>query len=445
MKKLSTELKKSYISIVFIFLIFIIFSLFQSWKYVYNLNEKQLENTMIFLKNEVVQLEENNELLKIFDKDIVKDTFKNKNQTLKDLDVFIKYKNYTYGDFSDFNYNIKELNKVIFDLDKESLILSEKLSYKDSYLEITLVKDLDDDIDILERIIETFLWVIGIAIIIVLIVSRYITKIVNKSLNRIMNLNENVSLDNLKLIKPENDFLEFENIYNSYENMLKKLDIQNQQQIEFIHSSSHELKTPLFIMSGNLELLEKYGIDDKKVFFEALNSLKTEVKDMNSLVEKLLFIARSNDIILDKEVFELSDIILENIYILKKIYKDIEINFEPQFIELNSDVQLFELLFKNILENAIKYSNLKPVDITLKDSDNYVEIKVKDRGIGMTKDEVDQIFNKFYRGDSSRNKKIGGYGLGMSIVKRVIEIIDGEIDIQSEKNVGTEIILKIKK
>lgn len=445
MKKISTELKKSYVVIIFIFFIFTIFSLFQSWKYVYNLNEEQLEHSMEYLKSDIGNIKDDNEFLQIFNGDLVKEDFKKENKTLKKLDLYIKYKDYYYSDDLDKNYKIKKRDKVFFDIEDESLILSEIIPYKDSFLEITLVKDIDDDLDILGEIMETFLWVLAGAIIITLLVSRYIIRLVTKSLNGIMNLNENISLNNLNLIKPKNNFLEFENIYNSYEKMLKKLDYQNQQQIEFIHSSSHELKTPLFIMSGNIDLLEKYGQEDEEIFKDGIKSLKGEVKDMNSLVEKLLFIARSDDILLEKELFEVSDVILENIYKLKKIYKNVEINFDPKFIEIDGDIQLFELLFKNILENAIKYSNSKPVSIFLEDFSNYIKIIIKDEGVGMSEDEVSQIFNRFYRADSSRNKKIKGYGLGMSIVKRIVEITKSEIIINSKKDIGTEIILKIKK
>lgn len=441
MKKISSELKKSYILIVGLLLVFIVFSLSQSWKAVYNLNKKSIEHAMLYLVEEIDHAKES-DFIEIFSGG---ESFKRDNKVLSKLELSIRYRDYYYTDSPSLLFNPDKIDEVVFDLGDSAMILSHRMRYRDGFIEITLLQDLKKDLELIKIIITAFLSVIAIALILVIIISQSIIKKVNRSLDSIKMLNESISLDNLKLIRPKDDFIEFENIYNSYEEMLKKLNIQNQRQVEFIHSSSHELKTPLFIMSGTLDVLEKYGHEDREIYSNNIETLKNEVKGMNLLVEKLLFLARSGEYLPDTECFEVSDIILENLYKLKRRYKDIQVNFEPHFLELESDLSLFDILIKNILENAMKYSDNKPIDIVLKETPSFLEISIKDHGVGMNEEQVAQIFNRFYRVDSSRNKQIEGHGLGMSIVKRIIEVIGGEILILSEPEVGTEVLFKIEK
>ena len=104
------------------------------------------------------------------------------------------------------------------------------------------------------------------------------------------------------------------------------------------------------------------------------------------------------------------------------------------------------MCFWNIISNAIKYN--KPygrIDIDFKDEKDYIKFIIKDTGIGISKDNLQNIFNPFFREDISRSKDINGNGLGLSLVKNILEKINGNILIESEKNLGTEVLLILKK
>lgn len=443
MKRLFSEIKKSYITIISIFLIFIVFSLFQSGKYIYDLNKQRMINSMEFLKSEFLEIKSDEELMEVFKGNLVADDFENENKFLKSLNIYVKYKDNYYTKTKDKIYKLDTKNNrdYYFNFKKKEIVLFGKIQYKNDVIYIALVKDISNDLLFFKKIVEIFGWVMLIAIILVFFTNKRIINMITKSLNEITKLNENISLDNLKLIRPNNRFIEFESLYDSYEKMLEKLDSQSKKQINFIHSASHELKTPLFLIGANIEILEKYGVNDRMLFDETISLIKNDVRNMNDLVEQLLFIAMSSDIKIKKENIELSNLILEVIYIIKKKYPEIKINFEPKFIELNSDSQLLKILIKNILENSAKYGENKPINIVIDKKEKNFQISIKDNGIGMSEEELENIFTKFYRAESSNKKK--GYGLGMNIVNEIINLLGGKIYIMSKKGKGTEVVLTL--
>lgn len=443
MKRLFSEIKKSYITIISIFLIFIVFSLFQSGKYIYDLNKQRMINSMEFLKSEFLEIKSDEELMEVFKGNLVADDFENENKFLKSLNIYVRYKDNYYTKTKDKIYKLDTKNNrdYYFNFKKKEIVLFGKIQYKNDVIYIALVKDISNDLLFFKKIVEIFGWVMLIAIILVFFTNKRIINMITKSLNEITKLNENISLDNLKLIRPNNRFIEFESLYDSYEKMLEKLDSQSKKQINFIHSASHELKTPLFLIGANIEILEKYGVNDRMLFDETISLIKNDVRNMNDLVEQLLFIAMSSDIKIKKENIELSNLILEVIYIIKKKYPEIKINFEPKFIELNSDSQLLKILIKNILENSAKYGENKPINIVIDKKEKNFQISIKDNGIGMSEEELENIFTKFYRAESSNKKK--GYGLGMNIVNEIINLLGGKIYIMSKKGKGTEVVLTL--
>jgi signal transduction histidine kinase len=127
--------------------------------------------------------------------------------------------------------------------------------------------------------------------------------------------------------------------------------------------------------------------------------------------------------------------------------KNIKIELEKlDIIEIKTNKFLVQTIFINIIDNAIKYSKEKggKILISLFKEDNNVVFKVKDNGIGINENEIENLTERFYRVDKARNRGIKGFGLGLSIVQKALEILDGEIQFLSEENKGTEVIVKFK-
>ncbi|MGL5202736.1 sensor histidine kinase [Cetobacterium sp.] len=444
MKTLSGTLRRSSIQTICLFAAVLIISLSITGKYLINSSKHTMRNAMAFLKYEILE-EVSSKSMEIFEGDLVNNLFRVENPSLEDLKITIKYKDHIYSETQDkkilnFAIDDKVTNIHMYDY----LVLKNELKNRDEEtFTVILVKNLGDEKKFFFNIVYIFLAGLIVTIIISSFAFSRLLKKVDKQLSLLEKLNTNITLENLEVIKPTNYFKEFDTIIDSYEEMLLRLDEQNKKQIEFVHNSSHELKTPLFIISGYIDMIKRWGKKDPEIFNEALVSIEDETKNMNLLIEKLLFIAKESDIRSERKEIELSEIILGCISGLKHQYPKAEIIFNPEYTIIKSDEALIKLLVKNLLENAIKYGKNNPVTVSLLNDDekNLAELTIQDEGIGMTSEELQHIYDRFFRANKSRSKEIAGHGLGMSIVKRIVNILKLDIKISSTPNVGTTVKL----
>jgi len=203
---------------------------------------------------------------------------------------------------------------------------------------------------------------------------------------------------------------------------------------------SHELRSPLTRMKVALEFIPKDA---------SRESLLDDVQEMEQMVTEILETARLKS--------EYGHLNLKETDLVKLI-RDICITFEgqnpgirfentPEKCQIFADTEQIETVLKNLLANALKYSTAEnaPVEIRLKKSDAGTLIEIQDYGPGIQDEELDLIFEPFYRTDKSRNKKTGGYGLGLSLCKTIIEAHGGTIDVQSNTGKGAMFSLHLPK
>ena len=233
-------------------------------------------------------------------------------------------------------------------------------------------------------------------------------------------------------------------------NLLTRLESSFERISQFSSDASHELKTPLTIIRGEIEIaLRKDRSADE--YKQSLKTSLDEVIVIEQTINDLLFLAKNEkDLITHdmKEVLYFDEIIDESINEMKNFAKlnQIEIKFElVDTIEFKGYSNLLKIAIKNLLKNAIQYSNPNSIIIVKSfKNDGLFNISIQDFGIGIAHNEQEKIFEKFYRTDKSRNKNSGGTGLGMSIMKKIIDIHKGIIKIKSEENSGTTIIISFK-
>lgn len=225
-------------------------------------------------------------------------------------------------------------------------------------------------------------------------------------------------------------------------NLLSRLESSFEKISQFSSDASHELKTPLTIIQGEIEiaLRKDRPINEYK---EVLNSSLSEIIIIEQTISDLLFLAKNEKelIINNHEEFYFDEIIDESINEIKSFAKLHNINITldvEDSIEFNGNSQLLKIAIKNILKNAIQFSHQNSqIIVKSYKKDDFFNISIQDFGIGIAKNEQNKIFEKFYRTDKSRNKNSGGTGLGMSIVKKIIDIHKAIINIESEENFGT--------
>lgn len=223
---------------------------------------------------------------------------------------------------------------------------------------------------------------------------------------------------------------------------IKRLENMRSQ---FVTNVSHELKTPLTSIKGFAETLKYVKDDETREKF--LGIINNEADRLTRLINDILVLSKiEHGIISDREEFSPRSVIEEVVNILKKSAdeKGIEISIEGSntlFLKGNRDK--FHELVINLAENAIKYSNSNgKIKIKSYNSLGVYYLEVEDSGIGIPKDEIPRIFERFYRVDKSR--KAGGTGLGLAIVKHIVKTFNGDISIKSETGIGTTFIVKIK-
>lgn len=223
-------------------------------------------------------------------------------------------------------------------------------------------------------------------------------------------------------------------------------------QNRFITDASHELRTPLTALRSEIEVNlrdEKLSVEEAK---QLLASNLEEVENLQALSDNLLQLAQNQKpqaITISHKIL-LSVIIDEALHKVQALAKKKEITLEKKKIgkyTIQGDKQHLIQLFVILLENAVKYSPEKTiVTITTKSVDHSILITVADQGIGIEKKDMPHIFDRFYRADTSRTKQdVSGYGLGLSIAKKIIDTHNGEISAKSEKNKGTTFTVQLPK
>jgi signal transduction histidine kinase len=225
--------------------------------------------------------------------------------------------------------------------------------------------------------------------------------------------------------------------------MIKRLKREVEHLEQFNSDVSHELKTPLTVIKGEIEItLNK--IRDEKYYINSLKTIEHESQQIQEIVDNLLMLTKYTKENI-KQTFQetsLDSILLETIdkYNMQLKQKNIKLDLE-KFESIIKDVNplLITTIFSNLIDNAIKYSLPNThIKISLY-KDEKIHFTIKDEGIGIEKKQLLKVMDRFYRVDESRNKKIKGFGLGLSIVKNSAKLHNATIKIDSKKGIGTEI------
>ncbi|WP_432405764.1 ATP-binding protein [Wukongibacter sp. M2B1] len=232
-------------------------------------------------------------------------------------------------------------------------------------------------------------------------------------------------------------------------------DITKQQKLEnmrreFVANVSHELKTPLTSIKSYTETLLDGMLDDREISESFLGVVNSEADRMTRLVRDLLQLSNFDNRktkwnMSNNDLVKLINQIVIKLHITAK-NKNQELEFITEYDKLMADFDFdrIEQVLINIVSNAIKYTeNNGEVKIYLENKDNKAYIKVKDTGMGIPEEDLPRIFERFYRVDKARSRELGGTGLGLSIAKEIVEAHNGSIEIHSEVNKGTEVVVII--
>lgn len=229
-------------------------------------------------------------------------------------------------------------------------------------------------------------------------------------------------------------------------------DVTEQQRLdnmrkEFVANVSHELKTPLTSIKSYTETLLEGAVDDKVIAMQFLSVIDSESDRMTRLVRDLLQLSNFDyeKVAWEKGCNDVVDLIRKAVVKMDVTAgsKDMKISFSTDADSMEGffDNDKIEQVFLNVLSNAIKYSDDSTfIEISLAKDDDKAVISVRDQGIGIPEEDMDRIFDRFYRVDKARSRSLGGTGLGLSISKNIIEGHGGKIEIKSRARRGTEVV-----
>ncbi len=296
-----------------------------------------------------------------------------------------------------------------------------------------------------ERLLNTLiiLEVFGIlfSIIIGFILSNYFTSPLRK-MAKTLNSIEEAHKTGVRMPVPKaND--EISDLANAFNDMLERMQKFILQQQQFVEDVSHELRTPVAVIEGHISLLNRWGKDDPEILAESLEASLQEIVRMKSLVQEMLDLSRAeqSEFLYSENTTMAKEVIHTNVSNFQMLYPDFTFNLDDDLV---SDVEVkiyrnhLEQILIILLDNAVKYSmDRKEVLISASLSYHAIEIMVQDFGEGISKDNLDKIFNRFYRVDKARARNTGGNGLGLSIAEQLIDNYSGKISVKSHENKGT--------
>ena len=237
---------------------------------------------------------------------------------------------------------------------------------------------------------------------------------------------------------------EFKGLEDAINKLLDRMRDSYRQQARFVSDASHELRTPISVIQGYANMLDRWGKSDEIVLDESIAAIKSESENMKNLVEQLLFLARgiNGKTQLTITEFSLNNMMSEVLEESKMIDdKHIYSYINSEEINVYGDIGLLKQTARILVENAAKYTEAGE-DIILrigKNDKNEVYFSVQDNGIGMDAEDVPHIFERFFRADTARVRKNGGTGLGLSIAKWIIDNHKGYFSVLSRKGIGTRI------
>ncbi len=282
------------------------------------------------------------------------------------------------------------------------------------------------------------------------VIRRKIT--VEKPVKKILDATEKITdgdfsvrIDEKKSFSTRN---EFDAIIENLNKMAEELGSIETLRTDFISNVSHELKTPLAQMQNYATLLKVPDLSEKKRQ-EYATAIMNSTKKLSDLITNILKLNKleNQQIFPEFKKFDLSEQLCECLLNFENVWeqKNIEIETDvAEEISVYSDPELLSLVWNNLLSNAFKFTeDGGKVSVSLTADTEYVTVSVNDTGCGMTKNTGEHIFDKFYQGETSHS--IQGNGLGLALVKRVVDIVKAEISVKSELGVGSVFIVKMRR
>lgn len=301
---------------------------------------------------------------------------------------------------------------------------------------------LEGTILVVENLRNVLFILFPLVLIMLFFVARYLAGKNIQPIVRITETTSRITRKNLneRILLPQSKD-ELYTLTNSINDLLDRMENAFIRERQFTNDASHELRTPLSVIKGTLEVLVRKPRKEEE-YKEKINYCVSEIDNMSERVDQLLLLARFDkaNILLRKQTLPAISLLDNTIHRHRKLIHDknilIDIVEESQ-VEVNTDPYYAEMIIENIVSNAIKYSHQGgKISIKTLSKRDKVSIEVIDNGIGIKEEDLEHVFNPFFRSDLLNHKHITGSGLGLSIVKKASEVLGARVKLENHSNDG---------
>ncbi|PEX82145.1 two-component sensor histidine kinase [Bacillus cereus] len=233
----------------------------------------------------------------------------------------------------------------------------------------------------------------------------------------------------------------------SINDMTDELNAMEKMRQEFVSNVSHEIQSPLTSIKGFARALQDNNLSEGKRK-HYLTIIETETTRLSKLSQNLLKLTllESEEYTPERMTYRLDQQLKQIVLNSEPLWaeKEIELDLDLEKVQITADQESMSQVWINLIHNSIKFTpSGGTITIQLKKHETVVEVRIHDSGIGISEEQKQHIFERFYKADSSRNRAYGGSGLGLAIVKKVLDLHQGEIKVESEEGNGTGFIVRI--
>jgi heavy metal sensor kinase len=315
---------------------------------------------------------------------------------------------------------------------------------------VTVGRSLQFMDDALERLLLLLLFLSGGGMILAMAVGAALAKVALSPIDRITKTARQINAEGLhRRINLQGPNDEITRLANAFDEMLDRLNTSFQREQRFTADVSHELRTPLTIIKGTAEVSLRNPSSTRQDYKAALESINCEIDRMTNIADSLLTLARADagQQHLEMNPTDFSELIEQTAAKFIPLAAKKRIALETTItahLWINGNKERLQQLVGNLIQNAIKYTPPDGrIDLSLKDNENMVEMKIVDTGVGIPEADLPHIFERFFRVDQTRSRAEGGSGLGLSIAKWIVEAHGGQIEASSTFGSGTSILVRL--
>lgn len=321
------------------------------------------------------------------------------------------------------------------------------------YIKVSIYKD-----QIYEPI-KTIRWIIYTGMFIsmglVILVSVLFSRTISKPIIQLESAARDIAGGNVDRTLHLDRKDEFGTLATSLNQMAERLRADNEtlknlfdKQRQFFADITHEIRNPLHTISGSLEMLQIKNLpEDKKERY--LETALRQTERINRLFKDLMTLQRyeSDSYFIEKKPFDIQIVLesIEEIFKNRAAEKNLELNIDKKSVTVYADPNKIEQVLENLVSNAIKYTSEGYVNVSLAESDDHLKIEVSDSGIGISKNHLARLFDRFYRTDKARSRDKGGTGLGLAVVKSILTAHGSKIHVESQPGKGSRFWFVIEK